>query len=224
MESKTSRLRTAACAATILLLAWKLAPLQASAATLALTVHQLNGKPLPGAVITLDPVGVAAHRIAPVHRVMDQIDRGFVPDILVLPAGSTVEFPNSDSVRHQIYSFSAAKNFQLPLYYGKAYPPVTFDQPGLVTLGCNIHDFMVAYIVVTDAPYFGMADSVGSWSTELPAGSYRLTVWHPRIPDGGRIQQQISIAEGDRPAVTVAVPKSLEPSPLMPHPHSWDVY
>ena len=78
----------------------------------------------------------------------------FVPDLLVVPVGSTVSFPNSDSVSHQIYSFSAAKRFQLPLYRGKPYPPRLFDQAGLVMLGCNIHDWMIAYIDVTDAPFY----------------------------------------------------------------------
>ena len=106
-----------------------------------------------------------------VHAVMDQLDRAFVPDLLVVPVGSTVSFPNSDSVSHQIYSFSSAKRFQLPLYRGKPYPPVLFDQTGVVTLGCNIHDEMLAYLVVTDAPYFGRSDRAGSWSAELGPGS-----------------------------------------------------
>ena len=86
---------------------------------------------------------------------MDQVDLAFVPDVLVVPVHSSVQFPNSDAVRHQVYSFSSARQFQLPLYRGKPYPPVTFAQPGVVTLGCNIHDNMIAYIVVTAAPFFG---------------------------------------------------------------------
>ena len=110
----------------------------------------------------------------PVNAVMDQINRTFVPDLLVIPVGSTVAFPNSDSVSHQIYSFSPAHKFQLPLYRGKPYPPVIFDQAGIVTLGCNIHDSMLAYVLVTDAPYFGRADATGSWSVDLPRGTYRV--------------------------------------------------
>ncbi len=100
---------------------------------------------------------------------VDQVDRAFAPDLLVIPLGSTVEFPNSDSVSHQIYSFSPAKRFQLPLYRGKPYPPVHFDQAGVVTLGCNIHDDMLAYLVVTDAPWFGRTDAAGAWSTSCRA-------------------------------------------------------
>ena len=105
---------------------------------------------------------------------MDQVDRAFAPDLLVIPVGSTVEFPNSDSVSHQIYSFSPAKRFQLPLYRGKPYPPVHFDQAGVVTLGCNIHDEMLAYVLVTDAPYFGRTEAGGTWSVEVPRGHYRV--------------------------------------------------
>ena len=83
------------------------------------------------------------------HAIMDQVNLAFVPDVLVIPVHSTVQFPNSDAISHQVYSFSSARQFQLPLYRGKPYPPVTFDQPGVVTLGCNIHDNMLAYIVVT---------------------------------------------------------------------------
>jgi plastocyanin len=225
MQSSRSWLRAPTGAA--LGLAWmvcSLSAVPAAAAGLVLSIQQSNGKSLPGAVITLEPIDGQEHRIAPVHAVMDQIDRAFAPDMLIVPVGSTVAFPNTDSVSHQIYSFSAAKKFQLPLYRGKPYPPVQFNEVGLVTLGCNIHDFMLAYILVTDAPYFGLADASGSWTAELPSGSYRLTVWHPRLPEKDRIHQQISIVEGNRTALTVRVAISLQPAALTLHPHSWDSY
>ena len=107
----------------------------------------------------------------PVHAIMDQVNLAFVPDVLVIPVHSTVQFPNSDAVSHQVYSFSSARQFQLPLYRGKPYPPVTFDQPGIVTLGCNIHDNMLAYIVVTAAPFFGRTDAAteNGARTDVPA-------------------------------------------------------
>ena len=91
--------------------------------------------------------------------------------------GTRVEFPNNDSVSHQVYSFSPAKRFQLPLYKGEIHPPVTFDQPGLVVLGCNIHDSMVGYIYVTDAPYFGTTERVRHLEAEGLA--------HGRLSDRG---------------------------------------
>jgi plastocyanin len=129
--------------------------------------------------------GEASHApAAPISAILDQINLAFVPDIIVIPVGSTVEFPNSDSVSHQIYSFSPTKRFQLPLYHGKPYPPVHFDQAGVVTLGCNIHDRMVGYIYVTDATYFGRTDAHGAWSvTNVPRGIYHVSLWHPLLRD-----------------------------------------
>src|SRR5438309_1350710 len=141
-------------------------------ATLAVAVQTSDGRPLAGAVLTIHALSGTDRPAAPVNAVMDQVNRAFSPDLLVIPPGSTVEFPNSDSVSHQIYSFSAAKKFQLPLYHGKPYPPVHFDQAGVVTLGCNIHDEMLAYVLVTDAPLFGRTDTTGSWSAEVPTVAY----------------------------------------------------
>src|ERR1700694_3849557 len=109
------------------------------AATLVIHVQTPDGHALSGAVVTARPLDGQGKRPAPVDAVMDQVKRAFAPDLLVVPVGSTVAFPNSDSVSHQIYSFSAAKRFQLRLYHGKPYPPVPVDQPGVITLGCNIH-------------------------------------------------------------------------------------
>ncbi len=75
--------------------------------------------------------------------IMDQRNLAFVPDVLVVQTGTAVDFPNSDQVRHQVYSFSDAKTFQLALYAGRAHAPVVFNRAGLVTLGCNIHDSML---------------------------------------------------------------------------------
>jgi len=115
---------------------------------------------------------------------MDQRNLAFVPRVLVVAVGTSVEFPNNDSVSHQVYSFSPAKKFQLPLYKGARHPPVTFDQEGLVVLGCNIHDGMAGYIYVTAAPFFGTTDATGTLRlTDLPIGDYRITLWSPLIAD-----------------------------------------
>ncbi|HET9863681.1 MAG TPA: hypothetical protein VFP37_09590, partial [Steroidobacteraceae bacterium] len=121
------------------------------AAPLAVKVLKRDGQPLAGAVVLAQAQAPAVAPASPVKTIMDQVDLAFVPDVLVIPVHSTVQFPNSDAVAHQVYSFSSARQFQLPLYRGKPYPPVQFDQPGVVTLGCNIHDNMLGYIVVTDA-------------------------------------------------------------------------
>jgi plastocyanin len=193
------------------------------AATLVVAVQAADGRPLAGAVLTVHALSGPDHPARPVSAVMDQVERAFVPDLLVIPAGSTVEFPNSDSVSHQIYSFSAAKKLQLPLYRGKPYPPVRFDQVGFVTLGCNIHDSMLAYVVVTDAPYFGRADSTGSWSVDVPRGTYRVTVWHPRMRESAEPGREITMGDTGRTVVTVRLAKPLQPAPLESR-HSWDAY
>jgi len=195
----------------------------AFAATLTVAVQTSDGRPLTGAVVTVRVLSGANHPAAPVNAVMDQVNRAFVPDVLVIPAGSTVEFPNSDSVNHQIYSFSPARKFQLPLYRGKRYPPVRFDQVGFVTLGCNIHDSMLAYVLVTDAPYFGRTDPTGAWSVEVPGGSYRVTVWHPRMRESAELGREMTIGDGEHTAVTVRLTKPLQPAPLEGR-HSWDAY
>ena len=197
----------------------------AHAATLVITVQGADGHPLPGVVVTARALEAPARKPEPIKAVMDQMDRAFEPDVLVIPVGSTVTFPNSDSVSHQIYSFSPPKRFQLPLYRGKPYPPVVFDQPGLVTLGCNIHDEMLAYVVVTDAPFFGRTNTTGAWSAEVPGGGYRVSIWHPRIRDDARdLQGELTVTDSDGGNLTLHLAKPLKPAPLEGRPHSWDSY
>ena len=196
---------------------------RAPAATLVIHVLTDEGRALPGAVVTARPVEGPARHAPAVHAVMDQVNRAFEPDLLIVPVGSSVSFPNSDSVSHQIYSFSAAKRFQLPLYRGKPYPPVLFDQPGIVTLGCNIHDQMLAYVLVTDAPYFGRTDEAGSWSAEVAHGRYRVTIWHPRLRDeAADLERDLTVGDADRAELTLRLAKPLRPAPLSDRPHSWE--
>jgi len=193
------------------------------AATVVINVQTPDGHALAGAVVTAQPLDAPARRPAPVHAIMDQVNRAFAPDLLVIPVGSTVAFPNSDSVSHQIYSFSAAKRFQLPLYRGKPYPPVQFDQPGVITLGCNIHDDMLAYLLVTDAPYYGRTDAKGAWSAEVPRGRYRVSIWHPRVRESAAdLERELTVGEDDRADLTLHLQKSLQPAPITDRPHSWD--
>jgi len=200
-----------------------LAPVRhAAPATLVVSVQAPDGRAMPGAVVTVRPLDGPPHHAAPVHAVMDQVNRAFAPDLLVIPVGSTVEFPNSDSVSHQIYSFSAAKRFQLPLYRGKPYPPVHFDEAGVVTLGCNIHDEMLAYLLVTDAAWYGRTDERGSWSAELPRGRFRVQLWHPRLRDNeADLSRELTVADADRAELTLRLSRPPQPAPLE-RPHSWD--
>jgi plastocyanin len=192
----------------------------AHAGALTVIVKQRSDQPLVGAVITLE--SAALPPASPVVAIMDQVNLAFVPDVLVIPLHSKVTFPNSDAISHQVYSFSSARQFQLPLYRGKAYPPVVFDQPGVVTLGCNIHDNMLAYIVVTGAPYFGRTGPEGEWAVpNLPPGKYSLRVWHPQLNEADELERTVQ-AGAERDVIELRLERDLRPAPLKGRPHSWD--
>jgi plastocyanin len=193
------------------------------AANVSLVVLKKDGRPLAGAIVTAEPESGKASPVAPQKTVMDQIDLSFKPDVMVIPVGSAVSFPNSDQVSHQVYSFSPAHRFQLPLYRGKPHAPVVFDQPGVVTLGCNIHDNMVAYIVVTAAPFFGRTDEHGAWVVpNLPEGAYRIRLWHPLLKDPTVMLERPVRVTGGNNEVTLKIDEVTRPTPLKGHPHSWD--
>ena len=193
----------------------------ARASPLTVSVRQHDGRPLTGAVVTVESETPASPPAPAIHATMDQVDLTFVPDVLVIPVHSTVQFPNSDVIGHQVYSFSSARRFQLPLYRGKPYPPVTFDEPGVVTLGCNIHDNMLAYIVVTKANYFGRTDASGKWTLpNLPAGKFRLRLWHPLLNETAEIERLVDGAAGN--SIEIRLLRNLRPAPLTGRPHSWD--
>ncbi|MEO8063818.1 MAG: methylamine utilization protein [Pseudomonadota bacterium] len=196
--------------------------LPAFATPLTVMVLKRDGTPLQGAVVSAEAEAPVLPPAAPVHGVMDQVSLAFVPDVLVIPVHSTVQFPNSDAISHQVYSFSSARSFQLPLYRGKPYPPVSFDQPGIVTLGCNIHDNMLSYIIVTAAPFFGRTDSKGEWiAADVPNGRYRLRIWHPLLNEPQELERVVE-AGADRAPVAFRLAKSLKPAPLKGRSHSWD--
>jgi len=196
------------------------------AADLQVRVTQPNGKPVPGAVVTVHALGAAPPSAAPVQAVMDQLDLAFTPDVLVIPVGSTVSFPNTDKTGHEVYSFSPTHQFKLPLYRGKPYPPEHFDRVGLVTLGCNIHDAMLAYILITDTPYYGRTGKDGNWSQpDIARGRYRIVVWSPRLAETGQtLQRDITVEAGDHAVAEIRTEHGLRPAELSKRPHSWDAY
>lgn len=114
---------------------------------------------------------------------VEQINKEFVPIVSITQTGALVNFPNHDSIRHHVYSFSPAKTFEIKLYSGVPSKPVVFDKPGEVVLGCNIHDSMIAYVLVVDTPYFAKTDSSGrAVIDDLPAGEYDVQMWYPANP------------------------------------------
>lgn len=152
-----------------------------SAAPLQGEVVDGHGQPLGDAVLSLNgPSGSAA---TPDTGVMDQRDKQFAPYVLAVHTGTAVSFPNSDNIRHHVYSFSPAKRFELRLYQGTPAEPVVFDKPGVVVLGCNIHDWMLGYVYITDDPFFAVSDDAGHLSLDLPPGRYTASLWHPQVPN-----------------------------------------
>jgi plastocyanin len=163
-----------------------MAPLtSARSATLAVEVRNPEGAPVRDAVVSLVPSGHAAPAVHGATAVMDQRNLSFNPQLLVVQAGTRVAFPNSDNVRHHVYSFSPAKPFELKLYTGNHAASELFDQAGVVTVGCNIHDWMLGYIYVVDTPWFGKSDDNGQLLLDgVPPDTYTLTLWHPLLAAG----------------------------------------
>jgi plastocyanin len=150
----------------------------AHGATVSATVATPSGEAVTQAVVYALPATGKAPS-APRPSVIDQIDREFVPLVVPVQAGAPVTFPNRDNIRHHVYSFSPAKVFELKLYSGVPAKPVVFDKPGAVTLGCNIHDWMVGHVYVVDSPWFAKTGKDGRATIDLPPGDYLIRVWHP---------------------------------------------
>ncbi|MEM9208522.1 MAG: methylamine utilization protein [Pseudomonadota bacterium] len=151
-----------------------------------LTVRVLgpDQEPVPEVAISVEQVGVSRSDTAePGLATMSQIDREFSPHMLVIETGTSVEFPNRDTVAHHVYSFSKPNDFILPLYKGDDARPVTFTANGVAILGCNIHDHMVGYIVVVDTDAFGITDEAGVVELEVSDAATEFVVngWGPRI-------------------------------------------
>jgi plastocyanin len=169
------------------------------------TVTTPAGLPVADAVVVAvpsDPASAAAATAAarPRAEQLEQIDKEFVPKVKPVFVGSTVAFPNKDTVRHHVYSFSPAKRFELPLYAGVPSQPVLFDKPGVVVLGCNIHDWMIGYIYVAESPYFAKTGADGKARiADLPARAYTVRVWHA-LQEGSEeeTRKPVSVTAGQR--------------------------
>ncbi len=161
--------------------AWLAGSPQVAAQALVATVVDAGGRPLADAVVTATPLpGTVVPPRTPRTATMEQIDREFVPYVMPVRTGTTVNFPNRDPLMHHVYSFSRVKNFEIKLYSGELPRGIVFDKAGIVTLGCNIHDWMLGYIFVADTPYFAKTDAGGTAQLgELAAGEYDVQAWHP---------------------------------------------
>lgn len=172
-----------------------------SAAALVVAVVDAAGRPVQHAVVTVHVAGVSTKAQAGTTAEIGQRDRQFVPQVSVVQAGTAVSFPNFDTVRHHVYSFSAAKPFELKLYVGTPAEPIVFDRAGLVAIGCNIHDRMQAWLAVVETPHFAVTDAAGSARFDVPAGEHRVRAWRPGDGDAGPTVERGLRAGSSLPAV-----------------------
>jgi plastocyanin len=140
---------------------------------------------------------------AEAHAEIVQKDQEFSPYVTVVQTGTTVVFPNRDTVQHHVYSLSKPKKFELPLYNPGKAESIVFDTPGLVTIGCNIHDWMISHLVVVPTPWFAKSDAAGAVTITAPAGRYRLEIWHPR---GTLAARELTLTDSAATKETAALP------------------
>jgi plastocyanin len=163
----------------------------AFAAGVTVMVTDANGAPVADAVVYAEAGGGQALPAARKPAAIEQKGRRFAPMVTVVQTGTEVSFPNNDTVRHHVYSFSPAKVFELKLYSGTPGSPIVFDKPGTVVVGCNIHDQMVAFIHVVDTPYFARTDASGKAQLDgVPAGKYTLRLWYYKTPTPAQTLEQ----------------------------------
>ncbi|HEY5954242.1 MAG TPA: methylamine utilization protein [Terrimicrobiaceae bacterium] len=168
--------------------------LRALAGDVQILVRDQAGRPIEGAIVWAE---VAREKPPPpVQTEIVQKNRQFIPPVIVIPVGSVVRFPNWDNVQHHVYSFSSAKTFDIPLYIGESPRAIEFERPGIVTLGCNIHDWMAAYIVVLDTSVSAKTDATGrALLRNLPPGPVSVFGWSPQLR-GAPVKTDVSAGQG----------------------------
>lgn len=171
-----------ACRSLLALAIWL--PLLAEAATLTLNLRDERGNPAEDTVVYLMSANTPKLPLKQPSARIDQINKTFVPLVSVVQTGTRITFPNKDNIRHHVYSFSKAKKFEIKLYADTPAKPILFDKAGYVVMGCNIHDSMIAHLLVVDTPYFAVVDRNGrAVISDVPPGSYSLIAWHTMRPD-----------------------------------------
>jgi len=165
------------------------------AGSLEVRIRDQKGGPVADAVVYAEAHGGSA----PSNRqaVIDQRNKQFIPYVTAVEVGTSILFPNKDNIRHHVYSLSPAKRFELPLYAGIPAAPVLFDKEGFVTLGCNIHDWMIAYVAVLSTPYFQVTGRDGRVTLkDVPPGKYTVEAWHPLLKgEPARLAQTTDVSD-----------------------------
>lgn len=140
----------------------------------------------------------------PGRAVMDQRNETFLPRLLAVQTGTTVDFPNSDSTYHNVFSLSRARRFDLGRYAAGKTKSVRFDRPGVVRVFCDIHSHMSAFVVVFNHPYFRVTDADGRFRIDnVPAGTYTVVGWYE---GEARTQRSVTVAAGAVADLDLVVP------------------
>jgi plastocyanin len=181
--------------------------LSATAAEYSCTLTGNKGEPVADAVVSLIPLDTAPPPV-PANASVEiaQQEQEFTAYVTVVQTGTKVVFPNRDTVQHHVYSLSKPKKFELPLYNPGEAESLVFDLPGLVTVGCNIHDWMITHLVVVPTPWFAKSGPQGPVKISAPAGRYRREVWHPR---GSATAKELTLT--DNSPVSEAITLTLKP-------------
>jgi len=168
-----------------------------SAGSFDVTVKDGKGALVSDAVVYARGNGMNAQSTKK-QTAIDQQDKQFIPYVTAVQVGTSILFPNKDNIRHHVYSLSSAKKFELPLYKGVPAEPVVFDKEGFVTLGCNIHDWMIAYVAVLGTPHFQVTGREGhALLKNLPPGQYTVEVWQPSLKGApATFAQHVDVAAG----------------------------
>ena len=179
-------------------------PALAQAATLTLNLRDERGNPAEDTVVYLMSEKTPGMPLKQPQTQIDQINKTFVPLVSVVQRGTRIQFPNKDNIRHHVYSFSKAKKFEIKLYADTPAKPILFDQPGYVAMGCNIHDNMIAHLLVVESPYFAVADRTGrAVINDVPPGNYSLIAWHYMRPDKDALVMPVKLGADTSLTATV---------------------
>ena len=182
------------------------APCARSEGVVRILARDAKSAPVADAVAWLTPIESAQAPLLPPAEpiVITQEGEEFSPAVTPVVAGTRIVFTNRDKIQHHVYSLSKTKRFEVPLFGSESKPSVLFDQPGIIALGCNIHDWMSAHVVVLATPYFAKTPADGAVTiSALPPGKYRLEIWHPRLASDTR--RELTIAAGEAPVQTISV-------------------
>ncbi len=160
-----------------------------SAAELKVQVNDDKGHPVGDAVVTVLPQSatqkVPDRRGPAVTKTIDQKQETFIPYIEIFRPGDKVLFRSNDQMRHHVYTFSPLKPFEFVLVPGESSKLIALDQAGVIAVGCNIHDMMITYLYVSDAPWIARTGADGrAVFADVPAGPWVVRVWHPRLRPG----------------------------------------